>query len=165
MEQQTDDCAPYALVVEDEPLIRGYTRSILGDAGYHPLEACNTHEALCILQAHGYAIRLLFTDVQMPGNENGLVLAHRCNVQWPHIDILLASGQVVPASSELPPRAAFLAKPFSERDVLKALNELAISKELTDVGDTATRQDRGDTSRGRNMEERVQRAPPRKMAT
>lgn len=105
-----------------------YAGIILMDAGYCALEAGNTAEALRLLQMHEHAIRLLFTDVQMPGADDGWVLAHRCNVRWPHIDILITSGHVAPSLNDLPPGAVFITKPFNERGILKALNDLTISR-------------------------------------
>jgi CheY-like chemotaxis protein len=63
------------LVVEDEMLIRMSTTATLEDAGFLVLEASNSAEALAILSHHG-EIRVMLTDVNMPGTMNGLPL-HR----------------------------------------------------------------------------------------
>ena len=62
------------LVVEDEALVRMVAVDALLEAGYLTLEAANADQAICLLEAHP-EIRLVFTDVQMPGSMDGVNLA------------------------------------------------------------------------------------------
>jgi CheY-like chemotaxis protein len=64
---------PIALVVDDEPLIRMDTADIIWDAGYHVIEASTADEAYEFLKKHT-SLKLLFTDIQMPGDMDGLDL-------------------------------------------------------------------------------------------
>ncbi|MES5100264.1 response regulator [Agrobacterium sp. BA1120] len=74
----SNENTPYALVVDDDGLIRMHAMDILEDAGFRVLGAANAEEALLVLQKHGEDIQLLFTDVQMPPGElNGFHLARR----------------------------------------------------------------------------------------
>lgn len=105
----------YALVADDDPLIRMDAQAILAGAGFRVHAAANAEEALQILDRHGPAIRLLFTDVQMPpGPLTGFDLAWLCAKTWPQIGILVASGAMAPEPGDIPERAVFLQKPFSE---------------------------------------------------
>ncbi|MFC3631863.1 response regulator [Paracoccus angustae] len=56
----------YALVADDEPLIRMDVQAILTKAGFQVLTAAGAEEALDILLRRSPKIELLFTDVQMP---------------------------------------------------------------------------------------------------
>ena len=67
---------------------------------------------------------LLFTDVQMPGELDGFALARKVAVSWPHISIVVASGQVRPGPGSLPDKARFIAKPFSAALVRSHLHEI-----------------------------------------
>jgi len=58
---------PVVLVVEDEPLIRLDAVSMIEDAGFEVVEAANADEALSILETRN-DIRIVFTDVHMPGS-------------------------------------------------------------------------------------------------
>lgn len=62
------------LVVEDEPLIRMDILEQLQDLGFDVLEATNATEAVTMLTANK-DIQVMFTDVDMPGGMDGLMLA------------------------------------------------------------------------------------------
>lgn len=109
--------APFALVVDDDGIIRMYACDILSDAGFRPLEAENVDEALSVLEQHAGDITLLFTDLQMPGGRGGFDLAREAAERWPDIEILVAPGAAKPGPEGLPPNAVFVGKPFSAQVV------------------------------------------------
>ena len=109
-----NNTAPFALVADDDPMIRMAAGDILSDAGYRCHEAATAEQALEILAEHGAHIRLLLSDVQMPpGALTGFDLARQCARDWPQIGILIASGGTAPGPGDLPPGAEFITKPFS----------------------------------------------------
>lgn len=63
------------LVVEDDYLLRIVAVSFLEDAGFATLEARSADEAIALLEARR-DIRMVFTDIDMPGSMDGLRLAH-----------------------------------------------------------------------------------------
>src|ERR1700761_8133720 len=69
------------LLVDDEPVIRAWGTAILEDAGFSVIEASDAMEALDTLQ-NGVEVHLVFTDVQMPGQLDGLQLAHTIQERW-----------------------------------------------------------------------------------
>lgn len=73
-QQNTRPGGAHVLVVEDEPLVRLTAVTSLEDLGRTPLEAGSADEAIGVIQEHP-EIRVVFTDIQMPGNLNGLELA------------------------------------------------------------------------------------------
>ncbi|MCJ2093341.1 response regulator [Methylobacterium sp. WL64] len=109
--------APYALVVEDEGLIRMDAVDILEQAGFRTLEAVTGDHAAELLRQHHQDVVLLFTDVEMPGSRNGFTLARETAQAYPHISIVVASGRVTPGPDDLPEGARFIAKPFSAQIV------------------------------------------------
>jgi CheY-like chemotaxis protein len=64
------------LVVEDETLIRLWAADILEENGFSVLEATDADAALKVLESRP-DVRLLFTDVQMPGSLDGMELARK----------------------------------------------------------------------------------------
>jgi CheY-like chemotaxis protein len=121
----SEDLKPFALVADDEALIRMDASFSLSDAGFRLYEAANVEEALAHLERDADSIRLLFTDVQMPpSRQTGFDLARQCAERWPPVKILVASGQVDPAPGDLPEGALFINKPFSDQVIAARLKEL-----------------------------------------
>jgi two-component system, response regulator PdtaR len=115
------DHAPVVLVAEDEELLRVYAADLLAEAGYKVIEAANAEAALAVM-ADEPDIRVLFTDIQMPGKLNGIELARKVHEQWPQVLLLIASGGRQPAKAEIADHGHFIAKPYCPSDVL---NEIA----------------------------------------
>ncbi|MGU3422944.1 response regulator [Methylobacterium sp. D54C] len=66
---------PYALVVDDDSMIRMDAVDILEEAGFTTFEAASGDKALIVLEQHHACVTLLFTDVQMPGEHDGFALS------------------------------------------------------------------------------------------
>jgi CheY-like chemotaxis protein len=112
------------LVVEDEPLIRWGVAAALVEAGYHVREASHADEAIALLEKD-QSIRLVFTDVQMPGSMDGLKLAWVVRDRWPPIHIIITSGHGLhPERDKLPDRCPYLPKPYEDVAVISAVREL-----------------------------------------
>lgn len=101
---------PVVLLVEDEPLVRLVTADLLLEAACRVIEAANASEALAVLEA-GIEVDVLLADVDMPPGINGYALAQAVRRRWPAIEILISSGRQWPADGDMPPGAAFVAKP------------------------------------------------------
>ncbi len=106
---------PYAIVVEDDPIIMMETSFILEDAGFRVYESFDGDEAIAHLSTHWESTVLLFSDVDMPGTIDGFALARHVAANWPEIEIVIASGHVSPEKGDLPEKATFLTKPFNQR--------------------------------------------------
>jgi CheY-like chemotaxis protein len=106
------------VVAEDEILIRMLAADVLTEAGFDVIEVGNADEALTTLQSRPWAIHLLFTDIHMPGQMSGLELAHHVRRNWPHMALLIASGQDKPLTAALPDGSIFLTKPYNPHHVV-----------------------------------------------
>ncbi len=111
------------LVVEDEPLLRELAVEFIEDAGFLALEAGDAEEAVALLEARS-DIAVVFTDINMPGNMDGLKLAHMVRDRWPTKKIVVASGRVRLAPSEMPSNSFFLQKPYRGEAVVARLRSL-----------------------------------------
>lgn len=100
------------LVVEDEYLILIDTSSFLEAAGFTVYEASNAAEAIHLLELHK-EIRLVFTDINMPGSMDGLALAHYVRHRWPPVKIIVTSGYKKMKGNDLPVGALFIEKAHS----------------------------------------------------
>src|SRR6202795_2958066 len=97
------------LIVEDEMLLRMCAVDMVEDAGYSSVEAVDADEAVAILESRS-DIALMFTDIQMPGSMDGLELARAVHERWPPIKIILVSGHVTPATTDIPADSRFYGK-------------------------------------------------------
>jgi DNA-binding NtrC family response regulator len=104
--------APAVLVVEDEELVRIDSCQRLEDAGLKVFEASSADEALALLHAHP-EIRVLVTDVRMPGWMSGIDLARLIGKEWPEISILVTSAYYTAEEGDLPENMTLFPKPFS----------------------------------------------------
>ena len=116
--------APYALVVDDDALVRMAAVGILSDVGFEVLDAEHGDAAFALLQTRYNDVGLLFTDVHMPGQLDGCALAHKVCVSWSHIAIVVASGNLQLKPGMLPDTARFISKPFSAQVVHDHLQEI-----------------------------------------
>jgi two-component system, response regulator PdtaR len=111
------------LIVEDEPLIRMGAVYMIEDAGFEVYEAGSADAAIALLELHK-EIRLIFTDVDMPGSMDGLKLAHYVRGRWPPVKIIVTSGHIKVTEESLPAGAIFLPKPYDPTEIAHKVREL-----------------------------------------
>jgi CheY-like chemotaxis protein len=116
---------PVVLVVEDEPLMLMDAVDLVTEAGFEAIGTKNADDAIRILESRD-DIRIVFTDVNMPGSMDGIKLAHAVRHRWPPIEIIVTSGLTLANVEELlPERGVFFPKPYTPAQVASALHRLA----------------------------------------
>jgi len=98
--------------------------AMIEDAGFEVLEAADADEAMLILESRS-DVRIVFTDIHMPGSMDGLRLAHAVRDRWPPIKLIVTSGQMMVADSELPTGGRFFSKPYQPSEISQVLKEMA----------------------------------------
>jgi len=112
------------LVVEDEDDVREVAVNVLRDNGYSVMQAATGGIALAILD-QGLPIDLLFTDIVMPGEPDGLKLAEWARRQRPDIKVLYTTG--FSAALRFDHRSLHgevLAKPYGPKQLASAVQQL-----------------------------------------
>src|SRR5688572_28430315 len=125
---------PTVLIVEDEAMVRLNTADELREHGFSVLEAADGSQALEILSGTPRA-DVVFADLVMPGEPDGLDLAHWIRSHYPRLPISLTSGTVfqgVPhnvarAVTELL-NAPFFTKPYDIREVVERMRKLLAAR-------------------------------------
>ncbi|WMT92229.1 response regulator [Pelagibacterium sp. H642] len=112
---------PLVLVVEDEPLVRLDITLAMVDAGFAVIEVPDAEQALELLQTRK-SIGLVFTDVELAGKIDGLELASRVKSDWPHIKVMVTSGQATPDREVADD---FIPKPYNTQAVVSHARALA----------------------------------------
>src|SRR5277367_4154681 len=111
------------LVVEDEMMLRMRAVDIVEEAGFTAVEAVNADDALTILESRS-DIKLLFTDIQMPGTMDGLKLAYAVHERWPLIKIILVSGQLKLTDDDKPADSRFFGKPLDVKLMIAEMQDM-----------------------------------------
>ncbi len=109
------------MVVDDDVFELMGASGMFLDAGYRVLEAGNADEAMRFFETNA-DIRLLFTDVSMPGSMSGSDLARQVAERWPEVGIIITSGR--PRPHELPLSVLFHDKPYEPAAVLRQAREM-----------------------------------------
>ncbi len=119
----SNTCKATVLVVDDEPLLRMDMVDMLQEAGFNTLEAGSAAEAIIALEQHP-EIRVVLTDIQMPGSIDGLALSHVVRNRWPPTIIIVCSGNHSPIQIEMPSGACFLAKPIASHNLISIIADV-----------------------------------------
>jgi two-component system, response regulator PdtaR len=115
------------LIVEDEMLIRMGIAADFQDGGFEVLETGTAYDAMHLLRTTE-DIKAIFTDINLPGEMDGLTLAHYVRQHWPQMIIVVSSGKHLPTIAALPVGTRFLAKPVSQAAMARLCTD--IEKEL-----------------------------------
>jgi CheY-like chemotaxis protein len=114
------------LVVEDEPDVRRFVVEQLSSLGYETEVAGDGPSALAVLQS-AKSFDLLFTDVVLPLQMNGLELADKARAICPQIKVIFSSGYSAQISAFADVRelgAMVLLKPYRRRDLAAMVRQV-----------------------------------------
>jgi len=114
------------LLVEDEPVVRLLTRTVLERGGYRVVEAANGAEGVRMWVESGGRIDLVLTDVVMPDGMSGRELADRLQKGRPELRVVFTSGYSTDfAGRELALKdgQSFLQKPSTPKEILEAVRQ------------------------------------------
>ena len=114
---------PVVLVVEDEPLLRLFATDMIEDAGFAVIDVGSASEAIAVLERRP-DVRIVFTDVDMPGGIDGIRLAACVRDRWPPIKIIITSGKPWPTGVMLPTDAIFFSKPYGQDRVISTIQRM-----------------------------------------
>jgi CheY-like chemotaxis protein len=104
-------------VCEDYPSTLLLVVDLLEREGFEVAAFPNADRGLSYLEGHASSVRMLLTDVRMPGNIDGLALARITAEKWPWIRIVIASG-VGEDGVPRPDGAILLPKPWRSADLI-----------------------------------------------
>jgi CheY-like chemotaxis protein len=119
-----DRHTPIVLVAEDEAPVRQLSVCELEDAGYRVLEAADAEQALAILES-GICVDVLFTDINMPGELDGIGLAGLVHERWPDVGLIVTSGRTDIPPRELPDQGRFIPKPYRLSEISRVVGQVA----------------------------------------
>ena len=110
------------LVVDDEAFARLFAVQVFLDAGLTVLEAADAAEGIEMLDRND-DVGLVFTDINMPGELDGIGLVRHVQATRPHVPVLLTSG-LAPAGT-LVDGVPILSKPYTAQLLTEAIEQLS----------------------------------------
>jgi CheY-like chemotaxis protein len=116
--------ASFVLVVDDDALVRMNAVFQLEEAGFDTLQAGTADEAIGLLEGRS-DIKLVFTDINMPGSMDGLALAHAIRHRWPTVELVVTSGYERVQDKDMPERGLFLGKPYQPAELVRMVQSLS----------------------------------------
>jgi DNA-binding response OmpR family regulator len=111
------------LIVEDEPIIRMGIADHIRRQGYNVIEAGTGDRAMDIIQS-GKTVDIIVTDVQMPGQHDGIALALWARRNFPRIKLIIVSGATSGAVDLLGEEGSIMPKPYHYEKVVARIGEL-----------------------------------------
>ncbi len=116
----------HVLVVEDQPVIMRLMERVLRRAGFDVEVARNGEEAIALFTEHPAEFEFVVTDVMLPG-VTGLEALRRLRIMRPNLGAVVCSGffdEPPVLRGESGPPTVFVAKPFTPRELLEAVNRV-----------------------------------------
>jgi CheY-like chemotaxis protein len=111
------------LVVDDEAMVRMPIAEFLRDCGYAVVEASDAAEAIAAIDNE--PVELVFSDIRMPGQMDGLGLARWVRCNHPEIPVILTSGYTGARNApDSIPGVRFIEKPYSQANVAQRIAAL-----------------------------------------
>jgi CheY-like chemotaxis protein len=107
-----------ALIVEDDPDVRALAAVLLEETPLDVVEVESAEAALDCLQERGGEVAMMFADVRLPGEMDGVQLAKAACKLWPTVRIVLTSDDPGARTDDLPECVTFMPKPWRGLDVL-----------------------------------------------
>jgi DNA-binding response OmpR family regulator len=120
------DIPATVLVVDGEVIIRTEISAYLRDCGYRVIEAATSDEALHVLSANSEPVKIILTDVQLPGSLDGFGLARWVRSNKPGVGVVLAgtAQRAAVAAGELCEDGPTLSKPYDPQIVADRIKRL-----------------------------------------
>jgi CheY-like chemotaxis protein len=107
-----------ALIVEDDADLRELSAALLEESELDTIECESAEAALATMLLRGQDVAMIFADIRLPGVMDGVDLAREVKLRWPHLTVVLTSGNPGGRLDELPPGVQYMPKPWQPLNVL-----------------------------------------------
>jgi CheY-like chemotaxis protein len=108
------------LIVEDDPEVRLLTKILLEESELEVIECESAEAALATMPLRGQDVAMIFADIHLSGEMDGIDLAREVKIRWPHLVVILTSGNAGEHLKQMPPGVDYMPKPWQPLDVLVA---------------------------------------------
>jgi DNA-binding NtrC family response regulator len=120
-----------ALIVEDDADLRALIVALFEGSDLELVECETAEAALAIMLLRGREAVMIFSDIRLPGPMDGVDLAHEAKTRWPHLTVVLTSGDGGDRIKHLPAGTVYLPKPWRSLDVFLLAEQAKQSAQRT----------------------------------
>jgi DNA-binding NtrC family response regulator len=108
------------LIVEDDAEQRLVMRMVLEESELDIIECDSAEMALATMLLRGQEVAMIFADIRLSGEMDGVDLAREVKIRWPHLVVILTSGNAGEHLDRLPPGVVYIPKPWGALEVVTA---------------------------------------------
>jgi DNA-binding NtrC family response regulator len=108
------------LIVEDDAEQRLLMKMVLEESELDIIECDSAEMALATMLLRGKDVAMIFADIRLSGVMEGIALAREAKIRWPHLVMILTSGNAGERLNQLPPGVEYIPKPWGALDVVTA---------------------------------------------
>ena len=109
-----------ALIVEDDAELRHLTKLVLEESELEIVESESAEAALATMLLRGQDVAMIVADIRLSGVMDGIDLAREVKMRWPHLVVVLTSGNAGEYPERLPPGVVYMPKPWNSVSILAA---------------------------------------------
>jgi DNA-binding NtrC family response regulator len=110
-----------ALIVEDDADLRWLMVTLLEESDFDTIECESAEAALAVMLMRGKDVSMIFADIRLGGPMDGVDLAREVKMRWPHLTVVLTSGNAGERVAHLPFGVEYRAKPWQPINLLAAI--------------------------------------------
>jgi DNA-binding NtrC family response regulator len=107
-----------AVIVEDDADLRWLTATLLEESDLDIIECESAEAALATMHICGKDVSMIFADIRLPGVMDGVDLAREVKMRWPHLMVVVTSGNPGDRLEHLPPDVLYMPKPWQALNIL-----------------------------------------------
>jgi DNA-binding NtrC family response regulator len=115
---QAQSLSRIALIVEDDVDQRWLTATLLQEIGLETIECDSAEAALATMLLRPREVCMVFADVRLSGPMDGIDLARELKMRWPHLTVVLTSGNPGTRLVHSPPGVEYMPKPWEPHALL-----------------------------------------------
>jgi CheY-like chemotaxis protein len=108
------------LIVKDDAEQRVLMKMVLEKSELDIIECDSAEMALATMLLCGQEVAMIFADIRLSGVMDGIGLAREVKIRWPHLVMILTSGNAGEHLEQLPPGVEYIPKPWGALEVVTA---------------------------------------------
>jgi DNA-binding NtrC family response regulator len=125
-----------AVIVEDDADLRWLTAALLEESELDIIECESAEAALATMLICGKDVTMIFADIRLPGVMDGVDLACEVRMRWPHLTMIVTSGNPGDRLQHLPPGVLYMPKPWQPLNILMVAERARLGQSLSALNAT-----------------------------